>query len=195
MKQVALLSVTNKTGIVDFGNRLRVRGFDIVSTGGTAKALRDAGVDVLDVSTYTGVPECFDGRLKTLHPKIFGGILFDSRIPEQVTSARALGFDQIDVVAVNLYDFDGAVAQGATYDGAIEKIDIGGPSLLRAAAKNSHRVFGIVDPAYYHKVINTLDCPTDQAAVLRHQLMVKIFEHTAEYDRKIARHFGCRTVQ
>lgn len=186
--QRALLSVSDKTGIVDFAAALAARGIEILSTGGTARVLAEAKVPVTEVSSYTGYPELLDGRVKTLHPKIHGGLLFlrgDKRHEEQ---ARAHGIQPIDLVAVNLYPFAETVARpGVTLEEAIEQIDIGGPAMIRSAAKNYRSVAVVTDPADYPEVLRTLEEQeggTDLA--LRERLAIKAFAATAAYDRAIA---------
>src|SRR6187402_1312113 len=154
MSKRALLSVSDKTGLVDFATKLAAAGFELISTGGTAKALRDAGLSVADISDITGFPEMMDGRVKTLHPKVHGGLLFLRDNPEHVTQAAEYGILPIDLVVVNLYPFEKTIAKtGTTLEEAIEQIDIGGPSMLRSAAKNYRSVTVIVDPADYADVI------------------------------------------
>jgi phosphoribosylaminoimidazolecarboxamide formyltransferase / IMP cyclohydrolase len=184
----ALLSVSDKTGLVDFARELSTLGVKLLSTGGTAKALADAGLDVTDVGTYTGFPEMLDGRVKTLHPKVHGGILARRDLPEHVAALAAHGIPTIDLVVVNLYPFRAAVAKpGCTLDEAIENIDIGGPSMVRAAAKNWPHVGIVVDPADYGGVLADLraNCGALTDA-LRFRLMRKAFAHTASYDGAIA---------
>src|SRR6184192_1780052 len=143
----ALISVSDKTGIVDFARELRTFDVEIISTGGTAGVLREAGVDVTDVSDVTGFPEMMDGRVKTLHPKIHGALLGLRDKPEHVASMKQNGIEPIDMVVVNLYPFEQTIARaGATLEEAIEQIDIGGPAMIRSAAKNFRDVAVIVDP-------------------------------------------------
>src|SRR5207248_3617960 len=143
----ALISVSDKTGIVEFARELKRFDVEIISTGGTAKALRDAGVEVVDVSDVTGFPEMMDGRIKTLHPKIHGALLGLRDKPEHVAAMREYGIDPIDMVVVNLYPFEQTVMDGgATIDEAVEQIDIGGPAMIRSAAKNFADVAVIVSP-------------------------------------------------
>ena len=150
----AILSVSDKTGIVDFAKELVALGFEVLSTGGTAKALKEAGVPVTGVSDVTGFPECLDGRVKTLHPMIHAGILAMRGNPEHMQQLEKLGVTPIDVVAINLYPFKQTILKpGVTLEDAIENIDIGGPTMIRAAAKNWQDVSVIVDPADYGKVI------------------------------------------
>ena len=188
--QRALLSVSDKTGVEDFARALTDRGIDILSTGGTAKLLRDAGIPVRDVSDYTGFPEMMDGRVKTLNPKIHGGILARRDHEGDLASMAEHGIEQIDLVCVNLYPFREAVAkEGCTIDDAIENIDIGGPCMVRASAKNHKYVTIIVDPADYGMVLNSIaDNTLDETK--RRALAVKAFAHTAAYDGAIANHFS-----
>ncbi len=188
--QRALLSVSDKTGVEDFARALADRGVDILSTGGTAKLLRDAGIPVRDVSDYTGFPEMMDGRVKTLNPKVHGGILARRDNEGDLASMAEHGIEQIDLVCVNLYPFREAVARkGCTIDDAIENIDIGGPCMVRASAKNHKFVTIIVDPADYGMVIDSIANDTlDETK--RRALAVKAFAHTAAYDGAIANHFS-----
>ena len=185
----ALLSVSDKTGLEDFARALLERGWTLLSTGGTARALRDAGLAVTDVSEVTGHPEMMDGRVKTLHPAVHAGLLARRAHPGDVEQMRAQGYEPIDLVAVNLYPFRETVARpGVTVEDAIENIDIGGPSMLRSAAKNHESVWVIVDPADYGRVLAGLDAP--DAAALRRALAVKVFAHTSAYDGAIAAYLG-----
>src|SRR5438477_8297556 len=157
MPRRALVSVSDKRGVVEFARGLADLGFELLSTGGTAKLLADAGVPVRQVSDYTGFPEMLDGRVKTLHPKVHGGLLGRRDLPEHTAAMRAHGIEPIDVIAVNLYPFRETVAKpGVTLDEAIEQIDIGGPSMLRSAAKNHAAVTVVVDPDDYPVVIAAL---------------------------------------
>ena len=154
----ALLSVSDKTGIVDVGRGLAARGFQLVSTGGTARALSDAGLAVTSVSDLTGFPEMMDGRLKTLHPALHGGILARRDRPDDLAALARHGIGLVDVVIVNLYPFAKAAANPATpFDALVEEIDIGGPSLVRAAAKNFRGVLVVVDPADYTALLAAID--------------------------------------
>src|SRR5499427_3249116 len=156
----ALLSVSDKTGLVDLGRDLVARGFELVSTGGTARALADAGLPVTSVSTVTGFPEMLDGRVKTLHPAIHGGILARRDRPDDLAAIARHGIGLVDVVVVNLYPFAKAAANPETpFDGLVEEIDIGGPSLVRAAAKNFRDVLVVVSPDDYGAVLAELDRP------------------------------------
>ena len=143
----ALISVSDKTGIIDFARELKQFNVEIISTGGTAKALRDAGIDVRDISDVTGFPEMMDGRVKTLHPRVHGGLLALRDNPEHVAAMEQHGIEPIDMVIVNLYPFAETIArEGVTREEAIEQIDIGGPAMIRSAAKNAADVDGVVDP-------------------------------------------------
>src|SRR6266850_5278753 len=156
----ALLSVSHKTGIVELGRGLAARGFELLSTGGTARALAEAGLPVTNVSDVTGFPEMMDGRVKTLHPNIHGGILARRAIAEDVHAIARHGIQPIDIVVVNLYPFaETAAKPGVTFDELIEQIDIGGPSLVRAAAKNFRDVLVVVDPQRYPDLLRELDEP------------------------------------
>jgi len=184
----ALLSVSDKTGLVAFARGLAARGVRLLSTGGTAKALADAGLAVTDVGTYTGFPEMLDGRVKTLHPKVHGGILARRDVPEHVAALAAHGIPTIDLVVVNLYPFRATVAKpGCTLEDAIENIDIGGPSMVRAAAKNWPHVGVVVDPADYASVLADIESAAGALSdATRFRLMRKAFAHTAAYDGAIA---------
>ncbi|MEO8506344.1 MAG: bifunctional phosphoribosylaminoimidazolecarboxamide formyltransferase/IMP cyclohydrolase [Betaproteobacteria bacterium] len=184
----ALLSVSDKTGLVEFASSLAARGVRLLSTGGTAKALAAAGLAVTDVGSYTGFPEMLDGRVKTLHPKVHGGILARRDLPAHVAALRAHDIPTIDLVVVNLYPFRAAVARaGCTLDEAIENIDIGGPSMVRAAAKNWPHVGIVVDPADYPQVLAELAAHDGALSdTTRFRLMRKAFAHTASYDSAIA---------
>lgn len=182
----ALLSVSDKTGLVDLGRGLTVRGFELVSTGGTARALADAGLAVTNVSDVTGFPEMLDGRLKTLHPALHGGILARRERPDDLAALQAHGIGLVDVVVVNLYPFIKAASKPETaFDALVEEIDIGGPSLVRAAAKNFRSVLVVVDPADYPRLLTAIDTGPDLAC--RFDLMRKAIAHTASYDTAISR--------
>ena len=192
----ALLSVSDKTGLADFAKELHGLGVELLSTGGTAKALREAGLPVIDVSEFTSAPELFDGRLKTLHPKVHGGLLHRREDKNHVAEALANDIPAIDLVAVNLYPFEQTVANpNVTLEEAIEKIDIGGPSMLRSAAKNNSSVTVIVDPADYSRVIEEMKGNGGNTTKgLREQLAVKVFHRTSQYDAAITNYLGqCRT--
>ena len=177
--QRALISVTDKTGLIDFAKELRALGVEIVSTGGTARSLKDAGIPVVEISEFTGFPEILDGRVKTLHPKVHGGLLYLRGNAEHEAQAAKHGIKPIDLVVVNLYPFEKTPT--------IENIDIGGPSLLRSAAKNYSSVTVVVDPADYAPVLKDLrEHGGDTCEMFRWKLTVKAFETTARYDRAIA---------
>ena len=189
----ALLSVSDKTGIVDFARALAAMGVEILSTGGTHKLLAQNGIAVREVSDYTGFPEMMDGRVKTLHPKVHGGILGRRGIDEDVMEAH--GISRIDVVAVNLYPFEQTVARpDCDLPTAIENIDIGGPTMVRSAAKNHRDVAIVVDAADYAGLIAELQAEGGTTLATRFDLAVKAFEHTARYDGAIANYLGCRTT-
>ena len=181
----ALLSVSDKTGIVDLGRGLVSRGFELVSTGGTARALADAGLPVTNVSDVTGFPEMMDGRVKTLHPAVHAGILARRDHPADLAAVDQHRIGLVDVVAVNLYPFARAAANPATpFDALVEEIDIGGPSLVRAAAKNFRHVLVVVSPHDYARLLDAID--SGPTLAFRFELMLKAFAHTAEYDGTIA---------
>jgi len=196
MSRRALLSVTDKTGIAEFARGLLQRDFELVSTGGTAQALRQAGLPVTDVSAVTGFPEMMDGRIKTLHPAVHGGLLALRDEPGHQAALKQHGIGAMDVVAVNLYAFRQAAARpGAADAEVIEQIDIGGPSMLRSASKNHRFVWVVVDPADYAAVLAGLDAGAGDAHAgleLRRRLAAKAFRATAAYDAAIAGWFGRR---
>jgi phosphoribosylaminoimidazolecarboxamide formyltransferase/IMP cyclohydrolase len=183
----ALLSVSDKTGLAAFAGELAARGFELVSTGGTARTLAEHGLRVLNVSDVTGFPEMLDGRVKTLHPAVHGGILARRSRPDDLSAIDRHGIHPIDLVVVNLYPFVRAAADPATpFDALVEEIDIGGPSLVRAAAKNFRDVLVVVSPADYREVVEQLDRPGGPSLEFRFSLAQKAFAHTAEYDAAIA---------
>ncbi len=186
----ALISVSNKAGIVEFAKGLNSLGIELLSTGGTAKTLRSAGLRILDVSEYTGFPELLGGRLKTLHPKIHGGLLWRRGDPKDREEINANNIESIDMVAVNLYPFEGTVSKpDVSFDEAIENIDIGGPTMLRAASKNFKDVAVIVDPEDYPKVLEELNAGSGEVSYeTKFYLARKVFSHTARYDTLIARY-------
>ena len=191
----AILSVSDKTGLVAFAKSLTKRGFELVSTGGTAKALSDAGLAVTNVSDVTGFPEMMDGRVKTLHPKIHGGILARRDHAEDLERAAEHGIGLIDLVVVNLYPFvETAAKPGIAFDELIEQIDIGGPSLVRAAAKNFRDVLIVVSPNDYDAVVAQLDNSGGPSMAFRFDLARRAFEHTGAYDTAIASTLGEVTV-
>lgn len=188
--QRAIVSVTDKTGIVDFVKSLSRFGVQILSTGGTARALREAKLSVTDISQYTGFPEMLDGRVKTLHPKVHGGLLGIRDNPDHVKIMEEHGILNIDMVVVNLYRFEKTVAsEGVTLGEAVENIDIGGPAMLRSAAKNYRDVTVLVDPADYKLVLEEME-ETGGATSLptRFNLAKKVFQLTHHYDGAIARY-------
>ncbi len=183
----ALLSVSDKTGLVDFARHLVSFGVEIISTGGTAKVMSEADLPVREISEFTGFPEMLDGRLKTLHPKVHGGLLYKRGHTPHEAAVKEHGIEPIDLIVVNLYPFEKTIAQeGVTLEEAIEQIDIGGPAMLRSAAKNHRDVTVVVDPADYEAVIETME-KNDGATTLklREQLAVKVFLRTAAYDAAI----------
>ncbi len=184
----ALISVSDKNGVVPFAKGLAAAGVSILSTGGTAKALRDAGVTVTDVSDYTGFPEIMEGRVKTLHPKVHGALLARRDSKDHMAKAAEHGIEMIDLVAVNLYPFEETVAKdGCTYEDAIENIDIGGPTMLRSAAKNHNDVTVVVDPDDYDVVLEEIKQGKGQTTLdTRKRLARKVYEHTAHYDAVIS---------
>ena len=182
----ALFSVTDKTGIVDLGRALVERGWELLSTGGTAQALRDAGLTVTDVADVTGHPEMLDGRVKTLHPAVHAGLLARREQGSDMAALEQHGYRAIDLVVVNLYPFRETVAQGnVPVAKAMAKVDIGGPTMIRAAAKSHKDVWVVVDPADYGRVLESLDA-SDGGAELRRELAAKVFRHTSAYDGAIA---------
>ena len=190
MKRRALLSVSDKSGIEDFAKSLVEAGWEILSTGGTARAIREAGVEVTDVAQVTGHPEMMDGRVKTLHPAIHAGLLARRAQSEDMAALSKHGYAPIDLVAVNLYPFREALARGDVPVGeAMEKVDIGGPTMIRAAAKSHVDVWVVVDPADYGRVLEEITAGGGDASSetpLRRELAVKVFGHVSEYDRAIA---------
>lgn len=184
----ALLSVSDKSGLVGFAQFLSVSGVELISTGGTSKTLRDAGLTVTDVSSYTGFPEMLDGRVKTLHPKIHGGLLFVRGNLQHEVQVAAAGIRPIDLVVVNLYPFEETVAKAdVTLHLAIENIDIGGPSMLRSAAKNHDSVTVVVDPRDYGSVGQQMRENNGATTLgLRRELAAKVFKRTSGYDLAIA---------
>jgi len=183
----ALISVSNKEGIIEFAKGLQEIDIEIISTGGTAKALEDAGIKVTSVSDITGFPEILDGRVKTLHPKIHGGLLAVRDNSKHMQQISELGIEPIDMVVINLYPFKQTILKpDVTFDEAIENIDIGGPSMLRSAAKNHKDVIVVVDPKDYAFVLEKLREKGDLDLKQRRELAYKVFEHTAHYDALIA---------
>lgn len=189
MARLALLSVSDKTGLVEFATQLVNQfGFDIISSGGTAKTLKDAGLPVTKVSDYTGSPEILDGRVKTLHPKIHGGILARRDLPNHLTDLEANGIRPIDLVVVNLYPFEATIAKpGVSLEDAVEQIDIGGPAMVRASAKNFAHLTILTNPAQYSTYCEELQNNSGNISLeFRQQASLEAFKHTASYDRAIA---------
>ncbi len=189
MAKLALLSVSDKSGLADFARALvQKHGFTLLSTGGTAKLLAEAGLPVTEVGAHTGFPEIMEGRVKTLHPKIHGGLLCRRDKPDHLAQAQKNGIELIDLVVVNLYPFEQTVAKPhVEFEEAIENIDIGGPSMLRSAAKNHESVTVVCDPADYGAVLAAFEQPVELVA-LRRRLALKVFQRTATYDAAIARY-------
>ncbi len=185
MPKRALISVSDKTGIVEFAKRLSAAGWEIISTGGTADVLEVEGIEVISVATVTGFPECFGGRVKTMHPKIMGGVLMRREDAQDAKKAKELGIDPIDMVVVNLYPFEEALMKGMTGDALIEQIDIGGPTLLRSAAKNHTSVTVICDAKDYDRVMQEIETDGDTSDALRAELAATVFLRTAAYDATI----------
>jgi phosphoribosylaminoimidazolecarboxamide formyltransferase / IMP cyclohydrolase len=190
MKRRALISVSNKRGIAAFARRLHRMGFEIISTGGTARALEESRVPVVPVSEVTGEPEILGGRVKTLHPRIHGGILANLEDPDHVTELVEHGIGPIDLVCINLYPFEETVAGGAPEKEAIEQIDIGGPAMLRAAAKNFRSVTVVPSPEFYKEVLAELEAGGEVSPQTRRRLALAAFRRTALYDAAIAGWFG-----
>jgi phosphoribosylaminoimidazolecarboxamide formyltransferase/IMP cyclohydrolase len=190
----ALISVSDKNGVIEFSQQLAGYGVELLSTGGTAKLLREAGLTVKDVSDFTGFPEMLDGRVKTLHPKVHGGLLGMRSNPEHVAKMKEHGIENIDMVVVNLYPFEATIAkEGCHLDDAIENIDIGGPTMLRSAAKNYPDVTVLVDSADYAKVLEEMKANGGAvSATTNFALAVKVFQHTAAYDGAISNYLGSR---
>jgi phosphoribosylaminoimidazolecarboxamide formyltransferase/IMP cyclohydrolase len=190
--QRALISVSDKTGLVEFARGLREHGVEIISTGGTAALLGANGITNTEISAYTGFPEMMDGRVKTLHPKVHGGLLFVRENPDHVAQAEAHGIQPIDLVVVNLYPFEQTIAKaGTTLEEAIEQIDIGGPSMLRSAAKNYRAVTVVVDPEDYADVLESMSANEGATTFkLRERLGIKVFVTTSRYDSAIANYLN-----
>ncbi len=186
MKRRALVSVSDKRGVVAFARRLHNMGFEIISTGGTAKALSEARVPVLPVSEVTGAPEILGGRVKTLHPKIHGGILADLEDPDHVLQLVDHDIGPIDLVCINLYPFEETIAGDASEKDVVEQIDVGGPAMLRAAAKNFKSVTVIPSPGFYKEVLAELDAENQVSETTRRRLALAAFRRTAEYDAAIS---------
>src|SRR5438128_7201028 len=184
----ALISVSDKKGIAEFARALEKQGVDIISTGGTAELLRKKGVPVREISSFTGFPEVLEGRVKTLHPRVHGGLLYKRGNSKHEKEAREQGFEPIDLVVVNLYPFEQTIAKpDVTLAEAIENIDVGGLSMIRSAAKNYESVTVVVDPADYNLVLETMrDNKGETTLKLRERLAIKAFVRTADYDRAIS---------
>src|SRR4029079_2124721 len=186
----ALISVSDKTGLIEFARGLASHGIELVSTGGTAKTIKDAGVAVLDVSELTGFPEMMDGRVKTLHPKVHGGLLAIRDNKDHAAALAAHGIAPIDLLVVNLYPFEETVAKGGAFDDCIENIDIGGPAMIRAAAKNHGDVAVVVDAQDYAAVLDELKTHKGTTLALRKKLAAKAYARTAAYDAAISNWFA-----
>jgi len=183
----ALISVTDKNGIVEFARSLAGLGIEILSTGGTARTIREGGIEVLDISEYTGFPEMMDGRVKTLHPKVHGALLGRRDNQQDIQMMGIHGIRDINLVVVNLYQFEQTVAkEGCTLEEAVENIDIGGPSMLRSAAKNFRYVTVIVDPSDYPKVLKEITESGGTTLETRFELAKKVFNLTWQYDKSIS---------
>jgi len=191
----ALLSVSDKTGLIEFGRFLAARGVEILSTGGTAKALREARVPVMDVSDHTGFPEILDGRVKTLVPQVHGGILGRRDLAEHLAQMEAHGIAPIDLMAVNLYPFEATVAKGADFDDCIENIDIGGPAMIRSAAKNHAHVAVLTEPAHFAEVQAEITEAGGTRLVTRRRLAAAAYARTAAYDAAISGWFAKQEAQ
>ena len=192
----ALISVSDKTGIIDFARQLKGFNVEIISTGGTAKSLRDAGIDVIDISEVTGFPEMMDGRVKTLHPRVHGGLLALRDNPEHVAAMNQNGIQPIDMVVVNLYPFAQTIARaGVTREEAIEQIDIGGPAMIRSAAKNARDVAVIVSPAQYPGIADELTKHQGSLTLAtRERLAQEAFQQTAQYDSIVSSYLGSSSL-
>ena len=189
----ALVSVSDKTGIVEFARALADTGVEIISTGGTARAIREAGIDVTSIDQVTGFPEILNGRVKTLHPKVHGALLAVRDSEDHMQQLEENDIDLIDLVVVNLYPFEKTVArEDVTIEEAIENIDIGGPTMLRSAAKNNRYVGAVIDPADYGLILNELKEQGELSEKTRQYLAAKVFRHTAKYDAAIDRFLSLR---
>lgn len=187
----ALFSVSDRTGIGEFGRRLAACDVEILATSSTGRSLREAGVQVKDVSEVTGFPEMMDGRVKTLHPRIHGGLLARRDIPDHLTQAESHGIPLIDLAVLNLYPFEKTVADPqVTLANAVEQIDIGGPAMVRSAAKNFAAVAVVVDPADYDEVVSEIESNGAVPDQLRRRLCLKAFQYTARYDQMIGDYLG-----
>jgi len=187
----AILSVTDKTGLAEFARFLHENGVELVSTGGTKAAMTTAGLPVTAVDQVTGFPEMLDGRVKTLHPHIHGGILADKDNPAHLSTLEGMGLKPFDLVCVNLYDFATAAAAKADLKAAVEQIDIGGPTMLRASAKNFHSILVVPSTRHYPAIIEALQANAMRAPLpLRRQMAVETFQATSAYDAMIADYLG-----
>jgi phosphoribosylaminoimidazolecarboxamide formyltransferase / IMP cyclohydrolase len=193
----AIISVTDKTGVVELARSLSGFGVEILSTGGTAKALRDGGIPVMEISDYTGYPEMMDGRVKTLHPKVHGGLLGLRDNPDHMAMMEKHSIKPIDMLVVNLYRFEMTVAKpGVTLDEAIENIDIGGPAMLRSSAKNFRHVTVLVDPSDYGAVLKEMEETGGETSLkTRFRLAKKVFDLTHGYDGAISRYLGKTEIE
>ena len=196
MKKRVLISVWDKTGIVDFAKDLNELGWEIISTGGTAKALKDAKTKVIPIEKVTNNPEAFDGRMKTISFQIEGALLFNRENLKHKREAKKLSIQPIDMVVCNLYPFERVIKQKkCTLKEAVENIDIGGPTMIRAAAKNYKYVTVIIDPRDYNRIAKILKNEKDIPKKIKLKLAQKVFQRTAEYDRNIAKFFfNCQTI-
>ncbi len=192
MVRRAILSVSDKTGLVAFARRLAAKGIELLSTGGTQRALAGAGLTVQPVADFTQAPEILGGRVKTLHPRVHGGILYRRGHEPDEEDVKARGIVPIDLVVVNLYPFREAVAAGKPFADCVEEIDIGGPAMVRAAAKNAAHVAVVVDPADYERVAGEIESSGEVSEAIRYHLMRKAFAHTAAYDGAVAEYLGSR---
>jgi len=189
--KTALLSVSDKSGLAEFAQGLAKLGVRILSTGGTARTLRENGIEVQDVSDYTGFPEIMNGRVKTLHPKIYGGLLGLRSNPEHMQAMTDHDIDPIDLVAVNLYPFEQTVAKpDCTLEDAIENIDIGGPCMVRASAKNHAEVAIVVNPAQYPSILAALEAEGDISQEKRRELAIEAYQMTSKYDAAIVEYLS-----
>ena len=186
----ALISVSDKTGLVDLAKKLAAQGIEILSTGGSAEKLRQAGIAVVEVGAYTGFPEIMDGRVKTLHPRIHGGLLQRHDLKDHQDAATTHNIPPIDLLVVNLYPFRATVAKGADFDTCIENIDIGGPAMIRAAAKNHDFVTVITDPAQYDDVLAELSSHNGTTLAFRRRMAAAAYAHTASYDSAVSTWFA-----
>ncbi len=191
MKKRALLSVSDKSGIVEFAKRLETNGYEIISTGGTYKMIKEAGVNAIEIDEVTKFPECFEGRVKTLNPYIHGGILHRRDKQSHLDQAKELGVEAIDLVCVNLYPFKATIKKTDDFEEIIENIDIGGPAMVRSAAKNFDSVIIVTDVADYDLVLNAIENDKNTLE-FRRSLMIKAYEHTAVYDSMIANYMNSR---